>query len=108
MIDLASVEAQVEAAAKARAACSSSGGLQVSGRRDCSTPPGPRMPRVVFACSSSALPRWGAGSGFGVVRDLLTWVLRDPAGRAALERGAAGLAAPALALGQTAAAISGS
>jgi DNA-binding CsgD family transcriptional regulator/tetratricopeptide (TPR) repeat protein len=43
--------------------------------------------------------------GFGVVRDLLTPVVRDPAGRAALTQGAARLAAPALDLGETAAPI---
>src|SRR4051794_10426648 len=43
--------------------------------------------------------------GFGAVRDLLTPVAREPAGRAALTQGAARLAAPALDLGETAAPV---
>src|SRR6476661_7148572 len=56
----------------------------------------------VLAARASFLER---EFGFGVVRDLLTPVLRDPAGRAALQRGAARLAAPALDLGETAAPV---
>ena len=50
----------------------------------------------VLAARASPLER---EFGFGVVRDLLTPVVRDPAGRAALAQGAARLAAPALDLG---------
>src|SRR4051794_973723 len=57
--------------------------------------------RVLVARASSLEREFG----FGVVRDLLTPVVRDPAGRAALAQGAARLAAPALDLGETAAPI---
>ncbi len=63
------------------------------------TPAAERGFRVLAARASPLEQEFG----FGVVRDLLTPVLRDPAGRAALERGAARLAAPALNLGETAA-----
>ena len=57
--------------------------------------------RVLVARASSLEREYG----FGVVRDLLTPVVREPAGRAALAQGAARLAAPALDLGATAAPI---
>src|SRR4051812_38853862 len=57
--------------------------------------------RVLVARASSLEREFG----FGVVRDLLTPVVRAPAGRAALAQGAARLAAPALDLGETAAPI---
>ena len=57
--------------------------------------------RVLVARASSLEREFG----FGVVRDLLTPAVRDPAGRAALAQGAARLASPALDLGETAAPV---
>src|SRR3569833_3867297 len=57
--------------------------------------------RVLTARASSLEREFG----FGVVRDLLTPVERDPAPRAALWQGAARLAAPALDFGETTAPI---